>query len=787
MKNWIPFPLLLLFLAATSPATAQVLWSENFDGATNPSLPAGWLQYNGDGLIPQSNSQYNFGNNAWVSYHTPGSTDNVMASTSWYTVPGTANDWLITPALAPLANTYLSFQTRAMMGYPYADGFEVKVSTTGTNVANFGTTLLTINAEDTGWTAHAINLSAYSGQTIYIAIVNNSTDDDVLELNNIQLAVFPATDLSLVDVTPHANDLTAFGPSGTQITIGGIVKNTGMNTITSFDFYYYDGMNYQMQTISGLNLQTFQSDTFSASLIPATINGTNTTPIQAFVVAVGDGVPGNDTANTAISGTAFTPVHHVTVEGLDGLWTGWTPRGYVYYDSLHYAHPDAILIDVHESDILMDTIYGNALQSIQTAFPTITVDRTQFGDPSDIFTAYNTHLNDFGFADLTVNNSLAGNALTTTVDCHFACNLNGNYRLAYVVTEDHVHGTTAAYNQNNYYSYQSQNLPLYGNGFDWQAAPNPVPAAQMQYNYVARYIDHSFTGTPGTISTPIAAGDIQSYTFHYNIPAGCNPSNMKTAVLLIDQATGKIMNASGAFVTPCTPTSSSITQTVCGGYTFLGQYLTSSGTYTDTTLNAGGCDSIITLHLTVNPNPTAGFTLVPDTLVLHHWFALNQCTGNPPLTYTWTWGDASAPSTGPNPSHTYSAAGYYNICVSVSDAMGCSDTYCDSSTYITRTDGSNMVISIDVVNALPNGVSTIQRPAIQVFPNPAGNLLHCTYSNMSLAQSAVVDALGQEHPVSYTTSNGQLTFNISDLAPGIYYLRLTGSDKVNYYQKFSKQ
>ncbi|MBQ0111773.1 MAG: fibronectin type III domain-containing protein, partial [Bacteroidales bacterium] len=53
---------------------------------------------------------------------------------------------------------------------------------------------------------------------------------------------------------------------------------------------------------------------------------------------------------------------------------------------------------------------------------------------------------------------------------------------------------------------------------------------------------------------------------------------------------------------PCTPTSSTISASICAGetYTFNGQTLTTAGTYTATLVNAAGCDSTVTLTLTVN-------------------------------------------------------------------------------------------------------------------------------------------------------------------------------------------
>ncbi len=51
----------------------------------------------------------------------------------------------------------------------------------------------------------------------------------------------------------------------------------------------------------------------------------------------------------------------------------------------------------------------------------------------------------------------------------------------------------------------------------------------------------------------------------------------------------------------CFPTNSAIAETVCGSYTSpSGQVHTESGTYTDIIINTAGCDSTITINLTVN-------------------------------------------------------------------------------------------------------------------------------------------------------------------------------------------
>jgi Secretion system C-terminal sorting domain len=59
---------------------------------------------------------------------------------------------------------------------------------------------------------------------------------------------------------------------------------------------------------------------------------------------------------------------------------------------------------------------------------------------------------------------------------------------------------------------------------------------------------------------------------------------------------------------PCTPTSSTTNASICSGssYSFNGNSYNATGTYTATLRNAGGCDSVATLNLTVTPLNVTG-------------------------------------------------------------------------------------------------------------------------------------------------------------------------------------
>lgn len=191
-----------LTIAALSHSYGQA-WSEDFSSCTIPGLPSGWVEVNLDGLTVNSQlNSFNFGNKAWVSLtHNNPAYAKCIVSTSWYSNPGTSNDWVITPSFSVPANAVLKWDAFAGDA-TYADGYNVMLSTTGTNVANFTTNLLSVSAENATWTTRSVNLNAFAGQVVNIAFVNNSNDMLFLVLDNISVLV------------PSMNDGKVAGISG---------------------------------------------------------------------------------------------------------------------------------------------------------------------------------------------------------------------------------------------------------------------------------------------------------------------------------------------------------------------------------------------------------------------------------------------------------------------------------------------------------------------------------------------------------------------------------------------
>lgn len=119
-------------------ASAQTIFSENFNG-NNPL--ANWTLFDQDGLTPAAN--VNYVTDAWVireDFDTTGVNDNVAVSTSWYSPAGTANDYLVSPAITVTTDNYLFYDVKAQ-DPQFPDGYELLVSTTTATVAAFQTTL----------------------------------------------------------------------------------------------------------------------------------------------------------------------------------------------------------------------------------------------------------------------------------------------------------------------------------------------------------------------------------------------------------------------------------------------------------------------------------------------------------------------------------------------------------------------------------------------------------------------------------------------------------------------
>jgi hypothetical protein len=189
-------------VTVVAPA-ASITW--DFEGDTN--LPAGFTVGRYDNGTAVSSGLFP-NNEAWnvvdVDEYFSGDFmqgldggTNVAMAQDWfdendeYKTAYPSNRWLITPQVRLTSGNYFVWDAISYED-PYLETYRVRISTTNTDTASF-TILTTINEEDgLAWQRHAVDLSAYAGQDVYIAIQLISDDMNMLWVDNLKIAG-PAT------------------------------------------------------------------------------------------------------------------------------------------------------------------------------------------------------------------------------------------------------------------------------------------------------------------------------------------------------------------------------------------------------------------------------------------------------------------------------------------------------------------------------------------------------------------------------------------------------------------
>jgi hypothetical protein len=206
-------------------------------------------------------------------------------------------------------------------------------------------------------------------------------------------------------------------------------------------------------------------------------------------------------------------------------------------------------------------------------------------------------------------------------------------------------------------------------------------------------------------------------------------------------------------------TSSTINPEVCNNYTSpSGLYnWTTSGNYTDTLQNINGCDSIIYINLTVN---TIDTSVNKNQNVL----TANQNGG----TYQWVDCDNNySPLTGEtNQQLIVNNNGSYAVIISTNN---CTDT----SSCITVTNTS---------------VNDIKLNKILLHPNPFKNYISLTSLNQKQIKSVVIfDNLGKIIYQDMNINNITNNINTQNWSNGIYLIRITDSANRSFSVKLVKQ
>ncbi|HXD92707.1 MAG TPA: T9SS type A sorting domain-containing protein [Bacteroidia bacterium] len=176
---------------------------------------------------------------------------------------------------------------------------------------------------------------------------------------------------------------------------------------------------------------------------------------------------------------------------------------------------------------------------------------------------------------------------------------------------------------------------------------------------------------------------------------------------------------------------------------------------------------------------TVSYTLTQ--LFLHTWNAYPVYSADV-ISARWYWGDGKD-TIGLYPSHTYSVAGKYNICVTAYSFCGDSVSYCQNDS-VYRYSNNNTLSNMVYVNVL-NGNQTTDinklsknNNQVNIYPNPTQNNFTIETSTTDKQTLQIFDVNGKL--VLSQTINGKTNIDASHFAEGVYNLSLTGqSDVVN--------
>ncbi len=485
-------------------ANAQVAFSENFDNVSTSSstgvgeVPSGWTLY-ADEL--NNYSSYTSWGQSWCVYNMNGW--GKAAACMTYTNAQTPCDrWLITPQISvPTEGTYyLMFDFVASQ---YNEKAEVLLSTTGTDTANFTTTLMPTTTLSSGVTTKLLNLSNYAGQNIHIAYHCVTIDGLYLLVDNVEVKMVAANSLAFYGA--EASPYTALGG---ECNVLFAVQNTGSAPLTSFDYdVTVNGTALgETQHVTGENIASFDY-TLKTITVPVDAVGQYTIGIT---VSNPNGQTDPDLTDNSgsASTTVFDPstfTHSILLENFTTARCQFCPGGHERINTAIVPFEDNVVwvahhtgfgsddMTLHESEEIAGYATGESIATWEwhpglyaataaldnqgyythggTSAPAMAIDRNaayaiepesdgvvgSVGDVSDIANLFMRALSSPN-NNLTIEwDGLSYNAQTrevkVTVKGLFLSNITDNLRLNLWVIEDGIAGTQVDANQGGTVSY----------------------------------------------------------------------------------------------------------------------------------------------------------------------------------------------------------------------------------------------------------------------------------------------------------------------------------------------
>ena len=328
--------------------------------------------------------------------------------------------------------------------------------------------------------------------------------------------------------------------AGANVTPSVEIRNLGTTAITSAELSIKYNGNTLNKTLTGISLPAngLYTTTFDNTL---SIVGGNGDVVASVVTVNGTADDNANDDSKTISINPIVPAKGKVVIGEEatGTWCQWCPRGAVALKTMHDKYDGFFQgIAVHNNDPMENPYYDASIASKISGYPSALVDRGAKMDPSAMGGDFINRIQiaPKGVMDIAAKYDAATKVMSVSVETTIESAISGDYRIACVIVEDDVTGTTSGYNQSN--AYAGGGSGVMGG---YEKLPNPVPAAQMVYDHVGRAIAPTFSGLPNAFGASASAGQKFIHNFTFDIDPSWDLTQMHVVSMFIDK-TGMIDN-----------------------------------------------------------------------------------------------------------------------------------------------------------------------------------------------------------------------------------------------------
>lgn len=456
--------LFFAFLMLPFVGKAQIVASQNFDSAL------GWTS-----TTTTSDSGTTI--SAWSRRTTGGApacspyAGAGMVRFNSYNIPSGGTGRLTSPAITFAGASYrVKFKMYRDSGYP-TDADNVKVYYNTTSGAG-GTLLGTINRSKDltpavsaeGWYNYSFNITGTLTGTGYINLLGTSAYGNNMFIDEIVVEQIPAIDAEMNNV-----NISPIIPIGST-QISGVIKNSGLTTITSVDVnWQVDSGSIYTQSLTGLNIAAGQTYNFTHN------NQWNATPglysLNVWVSNVNNGSTDSDATNNQIvksiavasSSTTRLPLYEKFSSSTCNPCASFNGT---YFNPFLLSHPNDFALICYQvnwpgtGDPYYTAEVGTRVSYYGvTGAPTLYVDSkdgTNFSS-TDLQNDLTAALANPAYFSIDATKSLVGNDMTVQVTT--MPYLTGTYKLYVAVVEKQTTGNATSNGETEFHNVMMKMMP----------------------------------------------------------------------------------------------------------------------------------------------------------------------------------------------------------------------------------------------------------------------------------------------------------------------------------------